>query len=221
MATDMWISDQAGHIGLFDVNTGALVPGTYHVAREAGAAKGLALTDIAFIGDTMYGTTYHGLYAIDPHNGDAAEVGNPYTVTSGMNALVGHNDTLYGASYTSDEIYTINGATAKQADYKDAGYASAGDLAWVGKVLYESVRGPSGDDGLLNLNTGSGFYFHTTSGVETNDLFGLAYSGSAMYAVADHDIYKVNMSDGLLTYLSSDAASGIGKASGAAFAGIG
>jgi hypothetical protein len=41
--------------------------------------------------------------------------------------------------------------------------------------------------------------------------------GGTMYAVAGHDIYRVDLADAHLTLLSSDGALGIGKASGATF----
>jgi hypothetical protein len=213
MATDMWISDHTGHIGLFDVDTGALVPKTYHLVHPF-AEGGLHLTDIAFIGDTMYGTTSNTLWAIDQVNGDTASVGNNYPV-KGMNALVGHGDELQGAA--ADEIYNINGITAKVTDYKAIGYASAGTLAWDGKTLYESVI-LGNADALFNVTKDYVVNdFRTPSGGYLNDVFGLASSGSAMYAVAGHDIYSVNPHTAELTYLSSDAASGMGPASGAAF----
>ena len=128
----------------------------------------------------MYGTTSNTLWAIDQVNGDTASVGNNYPV-KGMNALVGHGDELQGAA--ADEIYNINGITAKVTDYKAIGYASAGALAWDGKTLYESVI-LGNADALFNVTKDYVVNdFRTPSGGYLNDVFGLASSGSAMYAV--------------------------------------
>jgi hypothetical protein len=48
---NLWIDDVAGNIGLVDVTTQSVVPGSVH-------STGQALTDIAFIGNQMYGTTF-------------------------------------------------------------------------------------------------------------------------------------------------------------------
>jgi len=210
MSVDMWISDRSGEIGLFNTATGALVAGTLHHTGES-------LTDIAFIGDDMYGTTFKGLYAIDDNTGSSTLIGD-YTFTDKMNALVGDGSDLLAASYTSDETYRIDPATRKVYDYADVGYASAGDLAFAGSSVYESVVKDGAVDGLYDVTAHKLIgTFETNSGTAVHDVFGLADGGSGMYAVAGTDIYSVNLSNAHLTLLSSDAASGIGKASGAAF----
>jgi hypothetical protein len=48
-ASNLWIDDVNGNIGLVDTATGTIVPGTLH-------NTGQILTDIGFIGTQMYGT---------------------------------------------------------------------------------------------------------------------------------------------------------------------
>jgi hypothetical protein len=142
---DIWISTRAGEIGLFDTETGALVAGTLHKTTVHG------LTDIAFLGAQMYGTTFTELGTINDKTGKGVPIGE-YEFTNEMNALVGDGKTLLAASRTSDDIYQINPETRKVTVYADVGYGSAGDLAFAGKTLYESVVGKDGKDALYDVS---------------------------------------------------------------------
>ena len=211
-SAEIWISDRSGHIGLFKTATGALVPGTMHDTEAS-------LTDIAFIGSQMYGTTFEELGSINDKTGSFKPIG-AYPDGIEMNALVGDGSDLLGAAYNSDEIYKITvGSHPTISDYKSVGLRSAGDLTWSGNTLYKLVIEGSGlgVDYLYNVTAGKLVgEFKTSSGTHFNDLYGLVDSGGAMYGVAGNDIYRVNLATARLTFLSSDAASGIGKASGAA-----
>jgi hypothetical protein len=193
-----------------------MVPGTGH-------QTGLPLTDIAFIGDQMYGTTSNALYQIDDTTGPSTLVGD-YSFSHAVNALVGHDGNLYAASNNSHDIYQISPSTGPEL-YAHIGYASAGDLAWSNNVLYESVREGNGRDGLYNVTdhrlVGT---FHTASGATFNNVFALTDNQPAlgrpphgMFAVAGHDIYQIDLATARLTHLSNNAATGIGAASGAAW----
>ena len=203
-AADIWISDQSGHVGLFNTATGALI---------RGASTNLPLTDIAFIGSQMYGTSFQGLYKINDSTGASTLIGD-YSVTNAMNALVGDGNHLLGASFTTNQIYSL----PSQATVANVGHTSAGDLAFSGNTLYKSVRERDGLDGLYNVTAhklvGT---FKTGAGETFSDLYGLTNNGATTYAVAGNDIYSVNLTTARLTHLSNDAASGIGQASGAAF----
>src|SRR6516165_1332805 len=130
-SVDLWISSEtAGEFGLFNVNTGAIVSGIGHTARPA-------WTDIAFIGNQMYGTTHESLYEINDKTGAYSKL-RTYRFTNGMNALVGDGSSLLGASYNSDEVYKI-APSGVVTDYANIPYPSAGDLAFAGRTLYESV----------------------------------------------------------------------------------
>lgn len=207
---DIWISDRAGDIGEFNTATGRLVPGTGH-------NTGLELTDIAFIGSQMYATSFDTFYAVNDKNGASASGGN-YSFTHEMNALVGNGAGILAASRTSDDIYSIT--TKGVSVYANTGYHSAGDLAFAGGKLYESVVERNGLDGLFDVTDHRliGTFGHG-GGRGSRDLFGLVSDGSTMYAVAGHDIFRVNLATAELAFLSSDAGSGIGLASGAAFVG--
>jgi hypothetical protein len=208
-----WVSDRSGHIEEFFKATGQPVPGSGH-------STGLPLTDIAFIGDQMYGTTFGALYQIDDTTGAAGLVGN-YSFNDGINALVGHEGALYAASYTNHDVYKLDPRTGPSI-YAVTPYASAGDLAWAGETLYESVRLRGGRDGLYDVTdhhlVGT---FRAAGGQTFNDLFGLTDNGHGMFAIAGNDIYQVNLATAHLTHLSNNAASGFGQASGAAWANVG
>jgi hypothetical protein len=212
VGADIWISDRAGEIGLFNTATGALEPGTLHKTTVHG------LTDIGFLGKQMYGTTFNELGTINDKTGKGIPIGT-YEFNDGINALVGDgSDTVLVASHTSDDIWKINIKTDKVTVYaKSGGLDSAGDLAWAGHTLYESVV-EGGADALYNVSAHKLVgYFEGASGAPVGHVFGLADSGSEMFAVVGNSIYSVDLADAHLTYLSSDKASGIGAASGAAF----
>ena len=206
---DIWISDRKGYIGEFNPATGALVPGTFH--HTIGN-----LTDIAFIGNQMYGTTLTGLYKIDDTTGKTTLVGK-YNFTSEMNGMIGDGNSLLLTSRTSDLVYKITGTNV--TEFTSTPYDFAGDLAWVGHTLYESVV-VNGVDALYNVTAHKLIgNFHTADGSTENTLYGLTDTGTTMYGVTGNEIFRVNLASAELTAVSSDATSGIGNASGAAFVG--
>ena len=201
---DIWISSQNGQIGLFDTGTGALVSGTMHYTD-------VSLTDIAFIGDQMYGTTYDTLYSINDLTGTSTDLGN-YPDTTGKDAivaLVGDGNHLLGAAYTNNDVYSIDPSNpSKETKYTSTHHRSAGDLAWAGSTLYEIRHGPRGADEVDMLYDVTHHQligtFKTSSPGTFNDVNGLGYQGGTMYAVAGSNIYSVNLTNAHLTSLSSD-----------------
>src|SRR4051812_35533022 len=186
----LWISDENGNIGQVDVATQSVVPGSVH-------NTGQLLTDIGFdSAGNLFGTTFTALYAINSGTG-AATLRGTYTGESGMNALVGTTTagSLLGASFSDNNLYTINTANAGLGVNKVLTAPSSGDLAFVGSTLYESAVGPGGADELLNATTNSVvgvFHVGTPAGPTLNNVFGLADDGTTLYAVAGTNVYSVN-----------------------------
>lgn len=196
----LYISDSSNNIGQVDIATQSVVAGSVH-------NTGQALTDIAFdAGGNLFGTTFTGLFSINPTTGAAASRGT-YGNESGMNALVGTSTagTLIGASFSNNNIYSINTASAANPTVlKTVGAPSAGDFAFIGSTLYESAVGPGGADELLNASTNSVvglFHVGNPAGPTLNNVFGLAYDGTNLYAVAGTNVYSVSPTTAVLTLL--------------------
>ena len=207
-ASDIWISSQAGAIGEYNTATGQLIGGTY--SNNAGLA---GLTDIAFIGTQMYGTTFTSLLSINDVTGTSTQIGS-YSGGIQVNALVGNGSNLLGAAFNAHNVFVVNPSNAAVGVYAANGNLSAGDLAFQGGNLYESiVDAASGLDALYNVTTGTEIGLFST---DSNTVFGLASDGTTMFAVDGANIYTVDLSNAHLTY-DSTLSFGIGAASGAAF----
>jgi hypothetical protein len=209
---DLWIDDTSGNIGEVDITTMSVVAGTVN-------NTGQILTDIGFIGSTLYGTTYTGLYSINTGTGAATSIGTYSVGGGGMNALVGNGTGLLGASNATTTVYNINPTNASATTYASSPLPSAGDLAFQGGTLYESAIGSAGDE-LVNVNTGTVIgYFHTTSVANFAAVYGLADDGTTMYAVDGTEVYSVNLSTALLTPLFDYGSNpyGLTDANGTAF----
>lgn len=197
--TILWVSDQNDNIGQVDINTQSVVAGSVH-------NTGQALTDIGFNATgNLFGTTFTGLYTINTSTG-AATLQGTYANETGMNALVGTTTTgsLLGASFSDNNLYTINSANGGLSVLSTLVAPSAGDLAFVGSTLYESAVSASGADELINATTNTIvglFQVGSAGGATLNNVFGLADDGTTLYAVAGTDVYSVNPATGLLTLL--------------------
>jgi len=140
-ASNIWIDDVNGNIGLVDTATGTIVSGTLH-------PTGQIFTDIGFIGSQMYGTTFTGLFTVDRNTGTSVQIGSNYpaAVGNGMNALVGTTNVLLGASNATNTFFNVFPTNATISPAGNSPLTSAGDLAFVGSTLYESGVGAGGQD---------------------------------------------------------------------------
>jgi len=206
--TFLWIDDANGNVGQVDVNTGTVVAGSVH-------NTGQILTDIGFIGSTLYGTTFTGLFSINTSTGAATPIGT-YSVTNGMNALVGNGSALLGAAFNTTTVYNINPSNASASTFAPSPLTSSGDLAFAGSALYESGVG-SGGDALVNVTTNSVVGLFHLGATTFSGVFGLADDGTTMYAVIGTDVYSVNLSDASLTHLFNYGGQGLFAANGTAF----
>jgi hypothetical protein len=206
--TNLWVDDVSGNIGLVDVTTGtvSMVNNTGH-----------SLTDIGFLGTQMYGLTFNNLFKIDDTTGAATQIGSAFS-DPGMNALVGSNTGLLGASNGTNNIYNIDLTTAALTVRQTVPLPSAGDLAFSGNTLFESSTGTSGADQLVNASADSIVgTFHTTTTSTFNDVFGLANDGVTTFAVAGTEVFSVNLTNALMTPLFDFSGHGLGDANGTAF----
>ncbi len=205
--TNLWIDDTAGNIGLVDLTTH-----TVSMVNNTGQA----LTDIAFIGNQMYGTTFTSLFKINDATGASTFVGNYTAGGGGMNALVGDGTLLLGASNATTVAFFISPLDPALAiPGPSTVLESAGDLAFSGSTLLLSGTNASGGDSLVNVSS------HSVVGAFSpgeNAVFGLANDGTTTYAVDGTEIFIVNTATGALTPLFNyGGLSALGAANGTAF----
>jgi len=212
--TFLWINDNSFNVGLVNVTTGTVVAGS--VVNTGG----INLTDIGFIGGSLYGTTMNGLWSINTSTGAATSIGPYASSPIGMNALVGNGSSLLGASNATNTIYNIDPSNSAISTFATSPLASSGDLAFAGSTLYQAgySGGQLGPNSLVNLTTNSIVgLFHTSDTASFNTVFGLAYDGTTMYAVTGTEVYRVDLDDAELHLLFSFAGQGLGSANGTAF----
>lgn len=205
----LWIDDVEGNIGLVDITTGTVTQ-VHNTGQD--------LTDIGFIGTQMFGVTFTNLFSINDATGASTQIGGAFSDT-GMNALIGSGAALISASNASNNVYNLNPSTAALSVRAVAPFPSAGDLAFNGSTLFESVTQNNGDDALVNVNTSSVVaQFHTTSTPGFTNVFGLATdSAHVTYAAAGTEIYTVNLTTGLMTPVLDYSGHGLFAANGTAF----
>jgi len=96
-------------------------------------STGFQLTDIAFLGDELYGVSFTDLIKINLENGTGTLIGN--IGIFGVNALEGDGNTLF-AGTTSGEFLTINPITGLGTGlgFFGSGAASSGDFVFDGNL---------------------------------------------------------------------------------------
>jgi hypothetical protein len=176
-----------------DVTTGALT-------NVNTIGNNLVLTDIAMSPtNSLFGISFTQLYSLDSTTYAATSVGGFGGGISEMNSLTfGSDGTLYGAGYSTGNLYRINPTTGVATVVGATGYNPAGDLAFAGSNLYLVA-----DTKLVLVNTTTG------AGTLVGDLgftniYGLASpDGTNLYAVGDNKVYSINKATGAATYLST------------------
>jgi hypothetical protein len=150
---------------------------------------GAQLTDITFLGKTLYAIGFAGLYRLNAATGASQEIG-PLGF-NGANALVTQPKTgkLYGADQDGD-FFTVNpanGQTNLIGNFGN-GLGSAGDLTFYNGKLYASVNVSGASKSFLavvNVKTGAAKLIGNTGyanvwGLITGNgaLYGATYGGS-------------------------------------------
>lgn len=212
--TILWIDDTSGNIGQVDVTTQSVVAGSVH-------NTGQSLTDIGFVGTTLYGTTFTNLYSINTSTGAATSLGGYNVGAGGMNALVGNGASLLAASNATTNVYNVTpGSPGTSTTFKASPLSSAGDLAFSGTTLYEFAVNTNNRDALVNVTTGAIIGDFHVGSTFFSSVFGLADDGTTMYAVNGTDVYSVNLTNASLTLLfdyNSNGRGPLGDANGTAF----
>lgn len=150
----------------------------------------VVMTDIAVSADgRMFGTTFSGLYEIDPKTAATTFVAT-YQGVGTMNALAFLPDgTLVGTGYGTSELYSIDVATAELTSLGAIGVGSAGDLA-----VHEGVLLMTTTDGrLLAIDFNDVPVTSTVVGSISSLTYGLASQGTDdLYAGAGSTLYALN-----------------------------
>jgi len=214
----LYIVDDTGNLGTVNLNTDAVT-----VIGNAG----VTLTDIAFTSNgNLYGTSVTHLYSVNQTTGAATNIAGYGAVGSGeITALAGDGSVLYAASGKTPDLYEINPSPFSITTLTGSTpHASAGDLAAsvsLGGVMYDSLT-----NGELAELTISGNTFTTTDvgnmkvngvGSSLGNVYGLAFGANGvLYAIADTEIYSVNLSNANLTPVFNYSGHGLAKDNGAA-----
>jgi hypothetical protein len=197
----MWVDDASNNIAKLDLTTKT---GTF--LGNTGA--GQTLTDIGFTTNgNLYGVSFDRTYSINTTTGDATYLTNNPS-NSNLNALVGYSSTnLLGADSDSSHIYSFNTTNNTWTTLSgNTGRDSAGDLALANGFYYESAVDNLGRDTLLKFTVSGGAVTNTSTigefslgSTHFNDVFGLAFDGSTMWAVNGTTVYAVNLNNADLT----------------------
>ncbi|GIV70075.1 clostripain-related cysteine peptidase [Caldilinea sp.] len=152
------------------------------------------MTDIAFLGNKLYGVSFDTLYSISPSDGHAIAIGN--IGYSSVNSLEAINNTLYAA--TGDrEFLRVNEMTGQGTlvGRFPSGQTPAGDLAFLSGTLYIVFDGSPDRLGTVNPSDGS---TSIVGSIGYEGVLGLAGVGSSLYGVTEDygRILRIDISTG-------------------------
>jgi hypothetical protein len=145
---------------------------------------GEELLDIAFAPDgRLFGSSYDGLYVVDPRSGVATFVGPNDATCNGLTWVGAADGFMFCTSYITGNSYTVDlasGAVALLGD-TDPTYKSSGDTVYVpalGTTYLTMTIDSSGLDRFASINTTSGRA--SASAATSSQVWGLAYRESAI-----------------------------------------
>lgn len=201
----LYVHDPSARLGVVNVVTGsATVIGTMDVV----------MTDIAFSADgELYGITFSDFYRIDATNGAVSLVGR-HGIPDG-NALVFATDgVLYAASSVTTDLYTVDPSTGVAAVAGAIGWSSAGDLAFLGDILYLS----STSNELIRIDLEDGVSASAVGSIGFSSVFGLAAAGDGvLYGISNTKVISVDPATGHGTLVSNYGGQGLGPSYGSSF----
>jgi len=189
------------------ITIGTSTGGIYDVDTATGVATELIaggigpfMTDLARdASGNLFGINFSNLYSIDTDNDTFSVVGS--LGVGGMNALTFNGATLYGSSYISEGLYTINtgdGSVSRQGT--EGSHVSAGDLAFDADGTMYLLANTGADDTLVSVDTVTGSTSAIGSGTGIDGAFGMAFVDSVMYAVSSAGVlYTVDTVAGSLS----------------------
>jgi hypothetical protein len=177
-------------------------------ATSIGSTRVNEVTDIAFLGKTLYGITMKQFLKIDPSTGAATVIGK--TGASDLNALAVQpgSHKIYAAGYQyPGYVVIINPKNGRCASIGKlgTGLASAGDLVFKGSILYASLnKTGSAHSWLARVNPATGEATLIGS-IGYRDVWGLAVRSGALYGVTkDGEFLKINTTTGKAVHLGSN-----------------
>lgn len=203
----LWISDSSNRLGFVDLDT--------QVLTSVGNL-GVLMVDLAFdpLGQ-LYGIGAGNLYRINTTTAAPTLVGS--LGGAAVNSLVfSPAGTLFAAS---DALYSVNTNTgfASFIGRGGIGYASSGDLAFVGGALYLSSRLPNADT-LVQLNAASGAAT-SVGAFGVSQVWGLASTdGVSLHGTTGRTVLSINPATGTATSQFTYG-NALGPAFGTAFLG--
>ena len=207
----IWIDDATGNIGTVDLKTDAVT---------LVGQSGQELTDIAFSpSEQLFGETPNALYKINQTSGVATEIG-PLGGNGELNGLTfGSDGTLYSSG--GPDLYKVNPTTGAATLVGDlglgSGYASAGDLAFNGGQLYESVGTAAGVSDLVRVDPATGAGTIVGEIVADPNVLGLVTAANGtLYGVDETKIYAIDTQTGAGTLVETYGGSRLNIAYGAA-----
>ena len=175
---------------------------------------GYQLTDIAFLGDELYGVSFTDLIKINLETGVGTLVGN--IGSSGVNALEGDADILY-AGTTAGEFLTINPITGygTPIGYFGSGASSSGDFVFDGnmELIFASLIVPGSlTDELALIHPENGL---TSFVGETgfSQVYGLAFFRNQLLGLTSNgELIIIDTSTGVGTLVNNTQAFSAGGA---------
>jgi len=199
MKKSLYVEDPQSNLYTMDAATGSVaLVGTIGISQ---------VTDIAFHGPTLYGTTFGQFLRIDPRTANGVVVGN-IGIGSTNSLAVASNGTIYGLVYSSagGQLITINPVTGAGTSVGNlgAGLTPSGDLAFDDNDnLYATLKS-SGTIHLatVDLNTGAATLIGDIGFIS---VYGLAFYCCRLYgATASGELLTINAATGAGTLIGKN-----------------
>jgi hypothetical protein len=174
--------------------------------RLVGSMSTPRVTDIAFLGTTLYGVTFNSFLRINPNNGRTTTIGR--LGFKDINALVVNpaNNRIYGAgSRAPGRFISINPTTGRGTFIGNfgSGLSSAGDLAFRGRVLYATLRRRGSTDSWLAKIAVSTGKATLVGNIGFADVWGLSLRRGILFgATKTGQLIKINPITGEGTFIN-------------------
>ncbi len=201
----MHVHDSGGNLGTVDAATGSV---------NIIGNMGVQMTDIAFDSSgNLFGLTFDGLYSINTTTAASTFIGN-HSIQGGNAFVFGSDGTLYAAGNSTTSLFTINTLTGVSTNIGNMGFSSGGDLAFNNGNFYLA----SNSNELIRIDLSNIENSSSVGNFGVGGVFGLATGDDGLlYAVANTDIYTVDITTGLVTNSVSFAGQGLSAAFGHSF----
>ncbi len=213
-ADNIYITGNGG-ASLFVINS------SNGAGTQIGDFGSTVLADAFSPNGTLYGMIATGspgaqLATVNTVTGAATPIAPPTGVAGLFSMAFTPSGTLYAASFSTNDLYTVNVSTGAATTVGGLGFTGVMDLAWdpLNSTMYAIESFGSGSALYsLNLTTGAGTLVTTPS---DNCLMGLAIDSANRFLATDNcvsssPLYQINTTTGTLTNLGN---TGIGGSMG-------